>query len=226
MADQGTAPVNLDDLAQQSGSLGATPTTPQAASNVSNVNADGTPNLDALAQQSGALNADTSSSMPNQRPSSSDQFDQAQKAGGYTEPSEADGKPITYLIQKPDENYSDFMKRAVAHGKTVTQQQMNEESNQPKKIVDAAVVRPAEIAAGASSVMAAVGEVPALVGAAKNQIYSFLASQSPELFGEEAVKATLKKYAAQGVAQALKGAGYAGGAGAAYAAFEHLFGSK
>jgi hypothetical protein len=84
--------------------------------------------------------------MPQRRPQSSEEFNQAQLAGGYTEPSEADGKPITYLMQKPDEEYGDFMKRGFQHGQTVTQQEMNEESNQPKKIADAAIVRPAEYA--------------------------------------------------------------------------------
>jgi|SRR5208282_4776460 len=102
--------------------------------------------------------------MPNARPSSAKEFDQAQAAGGYTETSEADGKPIMYLVQKPNESYPDFLKRAVAHGKTVTQEQMNEESNQPKKVLDAAIARPSEIAALSGAAMTGVNEIGGALG--------------------------------------------------------------
>lgn len=72
--------------------------------------------------------------LPTKRPSSSEDFNAAQYAGGYSEAAEKSGRPVTYLMQKPDESYSDFMKRAVEHGKTVTQEQVSDEADQPKKL--------------------------------------------------------------------------------------------
>lgn len=95
--------------------------------------------------------------MPGNRPSSSDEFDQAQAAGGYTEPAEKSGRPITYLMQKPDESYPDFLKRAVAHGKTLSQQDLSDEANQPGKIASAGV-RAGSLTAGTFGALAGAAE--------------------------------------------------------------------
>jgi hypothetical protein len=103
--------------------------------------------------------------MPAKRPASSDEFDQAQQAGGYTEPAEKSGRPITYLMQKPEESYEDFMKRAVAHGKSVTPQQIQDEANQPLK---AAVDVPLQVAKTAGTSMAALtAATESIVGVGK-----------------------------------------------------------
>ncbi len=96
--------------------------------------------------------------MPTTRPSSSDEFDQAQAAGGYSEPSERSGQPVTYLMQKPDESYTDFMKRAVAHGKTVTPGQMADEADQPMKLGLGVPARIAETAGGSIAALTGMAE--------------------------------------------------------------------
>jgi len=167
---------------------------------------------------SGDVLSKLNSPIPTSRPSSSDEFDAAQKAGGYSEPSERNGNPVTYLLQKPDESYPDFMKRAVAHGKTVTDEQMKDEAYQPKKIVDAAVVRPAEIAGASAVGMTALNEIataasmaPEALEGVKNFALKKLAEESPELFGHEAVKATLKKIALATMTRAVQGTAIGGG---------------
>ena len=59
---------------------------------------------------------------------------------------------------------------------------------------------------------------------AKNAILKHFAEQSPELFGHEAVKATLKKYAMQGLQKSLSGAAWAGGAEIPHSIGSDVFG--
>ena len=111
-----------------------------------------------------------------QRPSSSSQFETARQEGVYTESSERSGKPVAYLMQKPGENYLDFMKRAAAHGKTVSQEQIKDEALQPKKAARS-LARGAELGvAGAAGIVGA--------GEAGGAISEKIASQIPrDLFG-------------------------------------------
>ena len=68
----------------------------------------------------------------------------------------------------------------------------------------------AAIGAGGTAAVEA-GALP-LAGAVKNKVLKHLAEQTPNLFGHEAVKETLKRYALQGLQNSLKGAGWGLGA--------------
>lgn len=96
--------------------------------------------------------------MPTRRPASQQEFENAQFAGGYSEPAERSGRPVTYLMQRPDESYPDFLKRAVAHSKTVTPQQIEDEANQPMKAALGVPARVAEAGAGSFAGLASAAE--------------------------------------------------------------------
>jgi hypothetical protein len=68
--------------------------------------------------------------------------------------------------------------------------------------------------------------VPAAFDAAKTFVLKQLAAQSPELFGHEAVKATLKKMAMEGLVRTAQGAAWAGGAEVLHSIWEDMFGKK
>jgi hypothetical protein len=53
-----------------------------------------------------------------------------------------------------------------------------------------------------------------------------LAEQSPQLFGHEAVKETLKRYALKGAKKAMTGAAWAGGAEVLHTIWNDVFGKK
>jgi hypothetical protein len=113
----------------------------------------------------------------------------------------------TVIVPKDGEDFADTMKRAAAQGKKTTPEQINKEvATMPGK---AATVLAAAPVIGAGSVSAAM--LPETLGVAKNAILKHLAEQSPELFGHDAVKETLKKYAMEGAKKALTGASWASG---------------
>lgn len=124
-----------------------------------------------------------------QRPSSSSQFDTARQEGVYTEPSERSGKPVAYLVQKPGENYLDFMKRAAAHGKTVSQEQIKDEALQPKKAVRA-LGRGAEYGVAGAAGLVGAGEAGA--GAYNKIIQHIAGNVLPGMEGEAAKQAVMK----------------------------------
>lgn len=139
------------------------------------------------------------------RPSSAQEFRAAQFAGGYTEPAEKSGRPISYLIQKPDESYTDFMQRAVAHGKTVSPEQIQDEANQPKKIAEAEIRGAAYGAAGMTG----------LIGTAEGGkiISDAVAQYGPEVVKSVTEFAKANPVAAQVMKKIIEGASWtAGGA--------------
>lgn len=79
---------------------------------------------------------------------------------------------------------------------------------------------------GTTALASAVAAAPEAIAATKNFILKQLAEQSPELFGHEAVKATLKKMAMEGLARTAKGAAWAGGAEVLHSIWDDVFGSK
>jgi hypothetical protein len=130
--------------------------------------------------------------MTAQRPDSAAQFQQAREQGAYSEPSERSGKPVTYLVQKPGENYLDFMKRAAAHGKTVSQEQIKDEALQPKKAVRA-LGRGAEAGVVGAAGLAGAGEAGAASGPAYNALIRQIAGNVlPGMEGEAAKQVVMK----------------------------------
>lgn len=127
-----------------------------------------------------------------QRPSSSTQFETARQEGVYTEPSERSGKPVAYLVQKPGENYLDFMKRAAAHGKTVSQEQIKDEALQPKKAARS-LARGAEAGVVGAAGLAGAGEAGAASGPAYNALIRQIAGNVlPGMEGEAAKQVVMK----------------------------------
>lgn len=65
------------------------------------------------------------------------------------------------IVPKDGESFADTMKRAAAHGKTVTQDQINKElATAPGKVATVVGAAPA-IGAGGAAALAAPGEIPA-----------------------------------------------------------------
>lgn len=81
---------------------------------------------------------------------------------------------------------------------------------------------PVALAAG----LPALTAVPEAAGLAKNYILKKLAEESPTLFGHEAVKETLKRYALEGVKKAMAGGLYMGGAEILHSIWDDVLGSK
>lgn len=131
------------------------------------------------------------------------------------------------IVPKDGEAFADTLKRAVAYHKSLTPEQQQaaldaETKTMPKKAAQTL---------GAAATIGVVG--PALLAtageaglAAKNFVLKQLAAQTPELFGHEAVKETLKRYALEGVKKAMTGAAWAGGAELLHSIWDDVFGPK
>lgn len=131
------------------------------------------------------------------------------------------------IVPKDGENFSDTLKRAVAYHKSLTPEQQQaaldaEAKTMPKKTAQT-LGAAATIGLVGPAALATAGE---LTGAAKNYLLKQLAEQSPELFGHEAVKETLKRYAVEGAKKAMTGAAWAGGAEILHSIWDDVFGSK
>ena len=135
------------------------------------------------------------------------------------------------IVPKDGESFSDTMKRAVAYHKSLTPEQQQaaldaETKTIPAKAVEAGIGGPlAAVGSYAAGAMGLAG-AGAVADAAKNYVLKQLAEQSPELFGHEAVKETLKKYALEGVKKAASGAAWAGGAEVLHSIWDDVFGKK
>lgn len=134
------------------------------------------------------------------------------------------------IVPKEGESFSDTMKRAVQYHNSLTPEQRQaaidkETATMPKKTAQT-LGAAATIGAVGPAVMALPGEAVEAAGLAKNYILKQLAAQSPELFGHEAVKETLKRYALEGVRKAATGAAWAGGAELLHSIWDDVFGKK
>lgn len=136
------------------------------------------------------------------------------------------------IVPKDGEDFADTMKRAVLYHKSLTPQQQQaaidkETATMPEKTAET-LAGAATIGAVGPALMAAPGEIGELAGPAAEQAKTFilkkLAEQTPELFGHEAVKATLRRYAMAGVKRAISGGAWAGGAEVLHSIWEDVFG--
>jgi hypothetical protein len=199
-----TPTIDYEALARQAGAVNVDPptSTPQAASPAPPKAGTGAVDYDALARQAGAVDVQP---LPTETP------------GQIT-----NDVGNTVIVPKDGEDFGDTMRRAAAQGQKTTPEQINREvATMPGK---AATVLAAAPAIGATGVSAAM--LPETVLAAKNAILKHLAEQSPELFGHEAVKETLKRYAMDGARKALTGAAWAGGAEILHSIWDDVFGKK
>jgi hypothetical protein len=205
-----TPTIDYDALARQAGAVNVQPATPSTQSTqaapqpnpAGPTGPTGPVDYDALAKQAGAVDVQPLASAP--------QGEIKNDVGN------------TVIVPKEDESFADTMKRAAAQGRKTTPEQINAElRTAPGK---AATVLAAAPVIGAAGVTAAM--TPEALGAAKNAILKHLAEQSPELFGHEAVKETLKNYAMEGAKKALTGAAWAGGAELLHSIWDDVFGKK
>ena len=207
-----TPTIDYDSLARQAGAVNvdppASPQTPSpqpAQAPTAPTASTGNLDYDALARQAGAVEVGLLNST---RP--------------VIEGEQTNDVGNTVIVPKDGENFADTMRRAAAQGQRTTPEQIQaEEKTMPGK---AATVLAAAPAIGATGVSAAM--LPETIGAAKNVILKHLAEQSPELFGHEAVKETLRKYAMEGARKALTGATWAGGAELLHSIWDDVFGKK
>jgi hypothetical protein len=131
------------------------------------------------------------------------------------------------IVPKKDEDFSDTMKRAVQYHQSLSPDQrkqamQKEVATIPKKAAETVGAAPL-IGAAVPAAMAGSAEV---LTAAKNSIMKHLAAQSPEMFGHDAVKETLKKYAVEGLKKAGVGASWAAGAEVLHSIWDEVFGGK
>jgi hypothetical protein len=134
------------------------------------------------------------------------------------------------IVPKDGEPFADTMRRAVQYHNSLTPEQRQaaldkEVSTIPKKTAQT-LGAAATIGAVGPAVMALPGEALEATGAAKNFVLKQLAEQSPQLFGHEAVKETLKRYALKGAKKAMTGAAWAGGAEVLHTIWNDVFGKK
>ncbi|HEX3740041.1 MAG TPA: hypothetical protein VHV29_09980 [Terriglobales bacterium] len=125
----------------------------------------------------------------------------------------------TVIVPKNGEPFADTMKRAANQGGKTTQPQIDAEmATAPRKATEVL---------GAAPVIGAVGAAaPVAASASRVAIMNYLASQSPQLFGHEAVAETLKRFALQGLQKAGYGAAFAGGAELLHSVWDEVFGKK
>ena len=134
------------------------------------------------------------------------------------------------IVPKEGESFSDTMKRAVAYHKSLTPEQQKaaldaESGTIPAKAAETLAAAPA-IGFAQPATIAGATELPAAANAAKNAVLKQLAEQSPDLFGHEAVRATLQRYAMQAAQRALQGSLWAGGAEIMHSIWDDVFGKK
>jgi hypothetical protein len=131
------------------------------------------------------------------------------------------------IVPKDGEAFADTLKRAVAYHKSLTPEQQKaaldaETKTMPKKAAQT-LGAAATIGVAGPALLATAGEAGL---AAKNFVLKQLAAQTPELFGHEAVKETLKRYALEGVKKAMTGAAWAGGAELLHSIWDDVFDPK
>jgi hypothetical protein len=131
------------------------------------------------------------------------------------------------IVPKDGEAFADTLKRAIAYHKSLTPEQQKaaldaETATMPKKTAQT-LGAAATIGVVGPTLLATAGEAGL---AAKNFVLKQLAAQTPELFGHEAVKETLKRYALEGVKKAMTGAAWAGGAELLHSIWDDVFGPK
>jgi hypothetical protein len=138
------------------------------------------------------------------------------------------------VVPKEGEEYQDTMKRAIQHFKSLSEQeqqgQLARESSRPVEKVAKTAVGGAAVTAGTLAALTGVAELGSIAApsleAAKSYVMSRLAAATPQLFGEEAAKETLKRIAVKAAGKMLSGGAMVGGAAIVHHVWEELFGDS
>lgn len=143
------------------------------------------------------------------------------------------------IAPKEGENYEDTIRRAVTHSTQMSPEERHaalerETGNAGKKVATTLAVAPA-IGLGGAAMLALTAEsgealkqiatkAPQAYQAARTFIYNRLAAATPELFGEEAAKETLKRLAVKAAVKTAMGGAVGAGYAVAHQVWEELFG--
>lgn len=134
------------------------------------------------------------------------------------------------IVPKDGEAFADTVKRAIQYHKSLTPEQQQAALDAETATMPAKTAQTLGAAAGIGvagpALLAVPGEVASAGSAAKTYLLKKLAEQTPELFGHEAVRETLKRYALEGVRKAATGAAWAGGAELLHSIWDDVFGSS
>ena len=134
------------------------------------------------------------------------------------------------IVPKDGEAFGDTVQRAIAYHKALPPGEWQKAIDREMAVAPEKTAETLGAAAGIGvagpALLAAPEELGEALEPVKNLIVKKLAEQSPTLFGQEAVKATLKRYAVAAAQKALTGASWGAGAEILHSIWDDLFGKK